>query len=99
MKCDLFRADGFASLGLVFHSLRDFERALVSFDEGLRLEPDNAELLNGRGVALLELRRPREALEAFDRLLASTPDHRDALGNRANALLKLNRVEEARGRL
>ena len=56
---------------------------------------DDAELLNGRGVALLELRRPCEALEAFDRLLASMPDHRDALGNRANALLRLNRVAEA----
>jgi tetratricopeptide (TPR) repeat protein len=95
LKCDLSRADGFASLGLVFHSLRHYERALVSFDEGLRLEPDNGELLNGRGVTLLELRRPSEALESFDRLLASAPDHRDALGNRANALLKLNRVAEA----
>jgi Tetratricopeptide repeat len=66
-----------------------------AFDEGLRLEPDNAELLNGRGVTLLELRRPADALESFDRLLASVPDHRDALGNRANALLKLNRVAEA----
>jgi tetratricopeptide (TPR) repeat protein len=66
-----------------------------AFDEGLRLEPDNAELLNGRGVTLLELRRPAEALESFDRLLVSAPGHRDALGNRANALLKLNRVAEA----
>jgi tetratricopeptide (TPR) repeat protein len=31
LKCDLCRAAGFASLGLVFHSLRHFERALVSF--------------------------------------------------------------------
>jgi tetratricopeptide (TPR) repeat protein len=95
LKCDPFRADGYTSLGLVFHALRHFERALVSFDEGLRLEPDNTELLNGRGVALLELRRPRDALDAFDRLLASAPEHRDARGNRANALLRLNRVDEA----
>jgi tetratricopeptide (TPR) repeat protein len=95
LRCDLYRAAGFASLGLVFHALRHFERALVSFDEGLRLAPDDTELLNGRGATLLEFRRPSEALESFDRLLASAPAHRDALGNRANALLKLNRVEEA----
>ena len=63
--------------------------------QGLRLEPDNAELLNGRGVSLLELRRAREALECFDRASASSPDHADALGNRGNALLRLNRVEDA----
>jgi hypothetical protein len=40
-------------LGLVFHALEQFERALVSFDEGLRLDPDDTILLNRRGVALL----------------------------------------------
>jgi tetratricopeptide (TPR) repeat protein len=95
LKSDLSRADGFASLGLVFHTLRDFQRALVSYDEGLRVSPDDAELLNRRGVALLELGRPRDALEIFDRVLLRTPYHLDALGNRGNALLKLNRVAEA----
>jgi len=95
LKCDLSRADGFASLGLVFHALRDFPRALASFDEGLRLAPDNVELLNGRGVALLELGRGAEALESIDRALAVAPSHLDALGNRGNVLLRLNRVEEA----
>ena len=95
LQSDLTRADGFASLGLVFHALKDFARALVSYDEGLRLEPDNGELLNRRGVTLLELKRPREALASFDCLLAAAPAHLDALGNRGNALLKLNRVAEA----
>ena len=52
LKTDLSRADGFASLGLVFHALRDFQRRpLASYDEGLRIAPDDAELLNRRGVA------------------------------------------------
>src|ERR1700687_804348 len=41
LKADLDRADGFASLGLVFHALKQFERALKSYDEGLRIAPDN----------------------------------------------------------
>ncbi len=90
LKSDLFRAEGFASLGLVFHSLRQFQRALISYEEGLRLEPENIELLNRRGVTLLELGRPREALEDFDRVLATVPDDLDGLGNRGNALIKLN---------
>ncbi len=95
LKSDISRADGFASLGLVFHALRQFERALVSFDEGLRLAPDDLTLINRRGVALLELGRPREALESFDRLLGFIPDDIDGLGNRGNALIKLNRPLEA----
>ena len=95
LKSDLGRADGFASLGLAFHALRQFERALVSYDEGLCIAPDDAELRNRRGVALLDLGRPREALDDFDRVLAADPDHCDALGNRGNALIKLNRPAEA----
>ena len=63
--------------------------------QGLRIAPDDAELLNRRGVALLELGRPGDALESFERVLAADPDHLDALGNYGNALLKLNRPAEA----
>ncbi len=95
LKSDMSRAEGFASLGLVFHLLHRFKEAILSYDEGLSLDPGNAELLNRRGVALLELRRPVEALESFERALAANPDHLDALGNYGNALIKLNRPGEA----
>ncbi len=95
LKADISRAEGFASLGLVFHALGQFERALVSYDEGLRLAPGDAQLLNRRGVAFLELGRPQAALADFERLVLFDPDNVDALGNRGNALLKLNRPAEA----
>ena len=65
LQTDTDRAEGFSSLGLVFHTLKDFDRALTSFGAGLRLEPANCELRNRRGVALLELGRAAEALERF----------------------------------
>ena len=95
LKSDSNRAEGFASLGLVFHLLGHFNEALVSYDEGLALDPGNVELLNRRGVALLELSRPLDALQSFERVLAADPDHLDALGNYGNALIKLNRPAEA----
>jgi tetratricopeptide (TPR) repeat protein len=95
LRSDTGRADGFASLGLVFHLLRRFKEALASYDAGLALDPDNAELFSRRGVALLELGRPLDALESFQRALVADPDHLDALGNYGNALIKLNRPEEA----
>src|SRR5215475_8169962 len=60
LQADLTRADGFSSLGLVFLALKDFTRALTSFDEGLRLAPHDFDLINRRGVALLELGRVDE---------------------------------------
>ncbi len=95
LRADGNRADGFASLGLVFHLLGDFERALASYDAGLTIAPNDAELRNRRGVALLELGRPHEALEDFESALAANPDYLDALGNYGNALLKLNRPAAA----
>lgn len=95
LKADGSRADGYASLGLVFYSLKDFARALRSYDEGLRLAPENTELRNRRGVTLLELGRTHDALAEFERALAADPKNLDALGNRGNALFKLNRPAEA----
>jgi tetratricopeptide (TPR) repeat protein len=95
LTIDRRRADGFASLGLVFYYLHRPKDALTSFEEGLRVEPANTELLNLRGVALLELGRASEALESFERTLAIAPDLLDALGNYGNALFKLNRPAEA----
>jgi tetratricopeptide (TPR) repeat protein len=95
LKADCGRAEGFASLGLVFYSLKDFERALRSYAQGLRLAPQNGELLNRRGVALMELGRTREALADFEQALASDSENLDLLGNRGNALFKLNRPADA----
>jgi Flp pilus assembly protein TadD len=75
--------------------MRRFDEALAAYDCGLRIAPDDTELRNGRGVALLELRRPGEACEEFARALDADPDCLDALGNLGNALIKLNRPEEA----
>src|SRR5579864_9536277 len=82
LQADIDRADGFASLGLVFHALKQFERALGSYNEGLRLAPENIELINRRGVALLKLGRPGEALQNLERVLAAVADRQH---NRASA--------------
>ncbi|MGB6963768.1 MAG: tetratricopeptide repeat protein [Xanthobacteraceae bacterium] len=66
LTIDPGRADGFSSLGLVFYYLRRLNDALTSFTELLRLAPDNAELLNQRGGALLELGRCCDEALAMD---------------------------------
>jgi len=87
--------ESYAALGLLLYMSRRFDEALAAYDDGLRVAPDDVELRNGRGVALLELRRPAEARDDFIRVLANDPTCLDALGNLGNALLKLNRPDEA----
>ena len=43
---------------------------LASFDRALTIEPDDAEALTNRGVALYELNRFAEALTSHDKALA-----------------------------
>jgi tetratricopeptide (TPR) repeat protein len=47
------------------------EEALVSFDEALALEPNNAEALVKKGTALERLRKLNEAIDCYDRAIAA----------------------------
>src|ERR1051326_3002291 len=87
--------ESYAALGLSLYMSRPCGGARAAYDNGLRIAPDDVELRTGRGVALLELRRPAEAHDDFMRALANDPSCLDALGNLGNALLKLNRPDEA----
>jgi tetratricopeptide (TPR) repeat protein len=71
------------------------EAALESFDRALMLQPDQAEVLTNRGVALHQLRRFDQALASYDRALAVEPDYAEALANSGNSLRELKRHDEA----
>lgn len=64
-------------------------------DPMMPIQPDDAQALNSRGIALCELGRFEEALTSWDRALAIRPDYAEALNNRSVALHKLGRFEEA----
>src|SRR5215469_2839219 len=63
--------------------------------QGVKLNPEAAEVLFSTANVSYELKRYEEALDSYDRALAIRPDFAHALGNRGNVLFELKRYEEA----
>ena len=76
-------AEGFLKLAAVQARARDLAAAEKSFNDVLRLSPNNPEALNGLGLIRLQQRRPAEAQQYFAAALKQEPAYRPALLNSA----------------
>ncbi len=72
-----------------------YEEAIASYDQALKLKPDDDEAWNNRGNALAKLQRYEEAIASFDQALKHKPDDHYAWDNRGYALRQSERYEEA----
>ena len=76
-------AEGFLKLGTAQLRSREPGLAEKSFNEALRLNPQNPEAMNGQGLAKLQRGRAAEAAQCFESALKQQPDYRPALLNLA----------------
>jgi tetratricopeptide (TPR) repeat protein len=65
------------SLGLTYIQLTQFEKAVLSFKEALRLKPDHENALGGLGTAYLGLQQYQNAVAALQLALRVKPDDSD----------------------
>ncbi len=75
--------EGWLRLGLAQLQAHDIVAAEKSFSTVLYLSPDNAEALNGLGLARVERGRPREAVQFFAAAAKARPDFGPAVLNLA----------------
>ncbi len=75
--------DGWLKLGQTKLRMRDIAGAEGSFNEVLKLSPQNPEALNGLGMAALQRNRPRDAAQFFNNALKAKPDYAPAVLNLA----------------
>jgi len=75
--------DGWLKLGSAQLHASDFLAAEKSFSTALALSTNNAEALNGLGLARVERSRPRDAAKFFDAAVQAHPDYAPALLNLA----------------
>lgn len=73
-----------------------FDHALALADQVLALEPDQADALVIRGIALASMSSPEAATEAFQRAIAVNPRYAKAYFNLAVHWFNLGRLEEAK---
>ena len=82
-------------LGLAFNALKQYQKALDSFDLAIQLQPEFSEAHGNRGAMLVALGRHDDAIESYRKALAIRPDFADAHCNLGSALTHLQRYDEA----
>jgi len=80
--------DGWLKLGETQSRARDLAGAEKSFNEAIRMNPQQAEAFNGLGMIALQRNHPRDAVQQFNAALKAQPDY-------APAILNLAVVEQA----
>jgi CHAT domain-containing protein/Flp pilus assembly protein TadD len=81
--------------GVALNNLGRYEEAIASYDNALKIKPDDHYVWNGRGLALNNLGRYEEEIASYDNALKIKPDDYLAWVNRGAALWRSGRYEEA----
>jgi len=68
-------------LGNIYYDKGDFAEAIPWYEEALKLQPENTDILVDLGVCFREMKAYNRALELFDRALKLDPVKKQALYN------------------
>jgi tetratricopeptide (TPR) repeat protein len=85
----------YLNLGYDLYQQGHAREALAIFDRGLALEPDAADLLNDRALALGSLGQTADAIATYRRAAAADPANAEVRSNLGNLLASLGRWDEA----
>jgi len=90
-------ARGHIRLGDIYRQRGRFDVALIEYEKGLRIEPNNPVILNEIGKTYIALGKFREAEESFKRSLTVNPNYGPAYTNLATLQFTQDRLELALG--
>ena len=81
--------------GSTYLNTKRYQEALLAFEQAIQLDPNDAVIYNGKGLALSSLNRYGEALAAYEQAIQLNPGFENAYINKAYVLYKLRRHLEA----
>ena len=81
--------------GNAYTAKGDLDRAILDFDQSIKLDPAYAKPFNNRGAAYLRKGEYDLALKAFDQAIKLNPNYGRAFVNRAGVYLKKNEYDRA----
>ncbi|MGJ5630754.1 tetratricopeptide repeat protein [Nostoc sp. CALU 1950] len=82
-------------LGSLLITVKEYEAAIVSYNQALKVQPAKDETWYNRGNALKNLGRYQEAIASYDQAIKIQPNNYQAWNKRGIALGNLGRYEEA----
>jgi tetratricopeptide (TPR) repeat protein len=88
-------AYSFLRAGMANERTGNYPGAVRIYERGLKVAPDNVELLNSLGFALFQQGKSEEAIVALEKALAVDPKHWKAHNNMALAAIDLGELELA----
>lgn len=88
-------AYSFLRAGMANERTGDYAGAVRSYQRGLAVQPENAELLNSLGFALFQQGKSQEAIAALEKAVAVDPKHKKAHNNLALAAIDMGELELA----
>jgi tetratricopeptide (TPR) repeat protein len=88
-------AYSFLRAGMANERSGNYPGAVRIYERGLKVAPDNVELLNSLGFALFQQGKSREAMVALEKALALDPKHWKAHNNMALASIDIGELELA----
>ncbi|MEH2094574.1 hypothetical protein CDG77_32125 [Nostoc sp. 'Peltigera membranacea cyanobiont' 213] len=95
-KPDNSQASLLFKLGNLLFAAKEYEQAIASYDQALKIQPDHYKTWIYRGAVLCDyLQRFEEAIASFDQALKIKPDDEKGWYNRSIALNNSGRYEEA----
>ena len=89
------KADLLLESGNLFQAAKEYEAAIASYDQVLRIKPDDYKAWYKRGIALVDLGRYEEALVSYKQAIELKPDDYWIWSNQGDALYELELYEEA----
>jgi tetratricopeptide (TPR) repeat protein len=88
-------AFAFYRRGNAYYVKRDYDRAILDYDQAIRLNANHASALSNRGAAYAGKGDYDQAIQNYDEAIRLNPDHADAFSNRGVAYARKGDYDRA----